>query len=242
MHRPKSLFRWTLLSLLLGTPSVGWADEAAASAIAAAIVVDTTASPEPNVKEEQGKRQPVTLHEGRLRFTLPAAWKQVKPRNKLIEVELAIPSLRKQKDRNSREKPVPGRMTMMASGGEVETIFRRWVSQFRLGQDAGGKDGMQRDVHERGQATVHAIDIAGTYFDAPKGPLGPKVEHPNYRMLGAIVEVEQAGRYFIKIVGPEALIAELAETFWEVLSSLEVLEPDEERATNEPGDSSPAAP
>ena len=261
MHRPFSKFCLILLLAAIFPVFSVWADEGSPPVDPAKEAVAQPASEEAAAGEsddgtkidavekdatEQGaaekddekpeEMQTLTLHEGRLRFRLPAAWKRVKPRNRLIEMELAVLPQRKKDDPEPDPKQTPGRMTLMSSGGSPETILRRWAGRFRLGQDADGKDTMHRDVIEMDQAVVHTLDISGAYFDEPKGPLRPKVEMPNTRMLGAIIEVEQAGRFFVKIYGPEPLVTEQAEAFWKMLAELEVLEaPDEEEeAAEEP--------
>ena len=95
---------------------------------------------------------------------------------------------------------------------------------------------MRRDRLSLDQAVVHTLDISGTFFEAPQGPLGPKIERPNYRLLGAIIEVEGAGRYFVKMYGPALLVAENAEAFRAMLRGLDVLSPVEEPEASTPQD------
>jgi hypothetical protein len=84
---------------------------------------------------------------------------------------------------------------------------------------------MRRDELKLRGAVAHVLDIAGTYFDSPQGPFGPKVELTDYRMLGAIIEIEGAGKYFVKFYGPATIVEENREAFEEMLASLQVIEP-----------------
>ncbi|MGI9456147.1 MAG: hypothetical protein ACR2NU_06260 [Aeoliella sp.] len=225
MQRKSSLGRLAWLVVLITLAPSCLAAEDVPSPPAASPADNSEEAPADG--EEPVEMQTVFAQDKRLRITLPAAWKRVEPRNKLIEIEFAISPAdvegREEEVANDDER-VLGRMTMMASGGGVERNVRRWIGQFRLGQDADGKDAMHREEIEIDRAVAHTLDIAGTFFDSPKGPFGPKVEMPNYRMLGAIIEVEEAGDYFIKFYGPDNLVAEHAEAFQQMVATLEVVD------------------
>jgi hypothetical protein len=205
-----------------------------APAVASAEQPPVEAAAETIVEGEEAeapKTQTLLLNEKHLQLTVPGAWKVVKPRNKLIEMELEIlPRNRGEEpavDPAADESTLPphGRVTMMAAGGDVDGNIRRWVGQFRLGRDANGKDAMRRDHRRLRGAIAHVLDIGGTYFETPDGPLGTRVERPDYRMLGAIIEVEGAGKYFVKFYGPADIVEENREAFEKMLSSLEIVEP-----------------
>ncbi len=195
---------------------------------------------------EPPKTQLLTVNDKLLNLAVPVAWQMVEPRNRLIEVELAIlPSKDGEQptpgDQSSEEAAPRGRLTMMAAGGDVDSNIRRWIGQFRLGRDADGKDAMRRDELKLRGAVAHVLDIAGTYFDSPRGPFGPKVERADYRMLGAIIEIEGAGKYFVKFYGPADLVEENREAFEEMLSSLEVMQPESRSDESAKEDAEPSA-
>lgn len=206
-----------------------------------------------SAREEPPKTQTLLVDNDRLRLVVPASWKLEKPRSNIIDVELSIlpredasRTAESQDTRPDKLPPLRGRLTMMAAGGDVDANIRRWVGQFRLGRDADGKDAMHRDRRRLRGAVAHVLDIAGTYFDTPDGPFGPKVELSDYRMLGAIIEIEGAGKYFVKFYGPAAIVEENREAFEEMLSSLELVEPPAEppsphRESSEPEDTREAA-
>lgn len=187
-------------------------------------------------KPDEPKLQTLLVKDRRLRLKVPARWKVVKPRNNVVELELSISPL-DEKDQppvdpaDEKSPPRRGRMTVMGAGGDVDTNIRNWIGQFRLGRDADGKDAMRRDRRRLRGAIAHVLDITGTYFDSPHGQRGPKVELPDYRMLGAVIEIEGAGSYYVKFYGPAKIVEENREAFEEMLSSLEIApEPIEEPA------------
>ena len=68
---------------------------------------------------------------------------------------------------------------------------------------------------------LHLVDIAGTYKDSPGGPFAPSVTRPKHRMLGAVLETEKYGNYFIKLTGPERTVAAHEKAFAAMLDSLQ---------------------
>ena len=60
----------------------------------------------------------------------------------------------------------------------------------------------------------YLAEIAGT-FKKPDGPpfLRKTKPAPGYRMLGAIVELDGKGVYFLKLTGPDATIKAEADAF-----------------------------
>lgn len=219
-----------LSAVLVSAPS--FAEPQTPPAAPEATAPQVAAPPEATSGEdgEAPKTQVLLVNENHLQLTVPAAWKVVKPRNNIVEMELEI--LPRHRGDEPPADPVidpaqhpHGRLTMMAAGGDVDGNIRRWVGQFRLGRDADGKDAMRRDHRRLRGAIAHVLDIAGTYFETPQGPQGSKIERPDYRMLGAIIEVEGAGKYFVKFYGPADIVEENREAFEKMLSSLEIVEP-----------------
>jgi hypothetical protein len=157
-----------------------------------------------------------TVADGKLAFTAPKGWTKKEPRSRIIEVEFEIPVAKG--DEN------PGRFTVMGAGGDVQANIDRWYGQFE--QPGGGDSKGKAKVEKLTVAgkTVHYVDLAGTYKDAPSGPFagGKTIKRENYRMLAAIVETKEAGNYFLKFYGPKATVAENEKAFKGMLESLEV--------------------
>ncbi len=232
MTRPQAPLLLAIACCVVAATST-YAQEVSTAATDAAkppVVTTSTAEGAITPGDAKPKLRTLLVNERQLRVSVPATWEVVEPRNRLIEFELAIlpdDAAEPAEDPGSDAAALAprGRLTMMAAGGDIDSNIRRWVGQFRLGRDADGKDAMQRDERKLRGAVAHVLDIAGTYFDSPKGPFGPKVELADYRMLGAIIEVEGAGKYFVKFYGPSAIVEANREAFEAMLASLEVVEP-----------------
>jgi hypothetical protein len=143
------------------------------------------------------------------------AWKKKTPRTKIVEHEFEVPVV--------EGDEIPGRLTVMGSGGSIDENVNRWLGQFT---DAAGK-GLTRDKAKVeklsiGGLTVHYVDLSGTYKDAPGGPFagGATTLRENYRMLGAIIENKTAGNYFLKLYGPKATIEANEKPFQDFVNSL----------------------
>jgi hypothetical protein len=193
--------------------------------------------------EQAAAPQQLELDEGKLLVPVPGNWAKVEPRSRIIEHEFQVSATKP--DETAAEAPEPatdqGRMTITLSGGTIEANMQRWLGQFRLGRDADGEDAMQRESFEVGPLKVHQLDIAGTFFDMPKGPFGEKIERPDYRMLGAMIETPASGTWYIKFYGPAELVEQQSEAFREMLSGLKgtgkvEAEPESEAPAEKPVD------
>lgn len=144
-------------------------------------------------------------------------WKKKMPRSRIVEHEFEIPVVEGDK--------IPGRLTVMGSGGSIDENVNRWLGQFT---DAAGKpltkDKAKVDKLSIGGLTVHYVDLSGTYKDMPAGPFagGATTLRENYRMLGAIIENKKSGNYFLKLYGPKATIAANEKAFQDFVNSLKV--------------------
>lgn len=181
----------------------------------AGVLAQNPATTAPPAETEQQKPKPpvdVELAEGKLVLPAPAGWKQVKARNRIIELEFTVPA--KEVDGDS------GRFTVMPSGGSIKANVARWVGQFK--NHVPPKEGQVGDVKEleADGMPVHYVDLSGDFQDSPRGPFGPKVEKKDYRMLGAILESKESGNYFFKLVGPQALVADQVKDFEKMITGI----------------------
>lgn len=82
-----------------------------------------------------------------------------------------------------------------AAGGDVESNFDRWSSQFE------GSPAPVRSDQEVDGMKVAKVEINGTYL-APSGPMMESAgKKESFRLLGAIVEAPE-GKLFFKLTGP----------------------------------------
>lgn len=155
------------------------------------------------------------LADGTLRLQAPVAWKSVEPKFNMIEAEFQIPK--------SDGEDSDGRLTIMASGGGIEGNIERWKGQFS-DPDDGPASEAKIDVIEVAGMKTHMVDMSGSYADRPDGPSSPPVFRKNYRMLGAIIETENAGMYFVKFYGGKDTVEANAKRFEAFIKSLTVVE------------------
>ena len=166
---------------------------------------------------EEEKKAPISLADGQLLLPAPANWKKVEPRVRIIEFEFSVPKVKP----DVRD----GRVVVMGAGGGVQANLARWLKQFQnpIPKTFGDDDSPTKEMTIDDQK-VHFLDVSGTYLDR-RGPFAPATPRKNYRMLGAIIETQQLGDYFIKCYGPEKTIAANEEAFHQMLEQLK-LNPD----------------
>ncbi len=145
--------------------------------------------------------------DGNISMKGPADWVRQKPLVRMIEAEFSIAA--------EQGDPADGRCTVMGAGGSVQANIDRWVAQF---DDPERKTTEKKEI---GGQQVYLVDLAGTYKDQ-RGPFAPAVLRENYRVLGAIIETQNYGLYFVKFYGPQATISAQEEAFHEMLNSLQV--------------------
>jgi len=144
-----------------------------------------------------------------LTMTIPAAWKSVAPKSRIIEREFSLII-------DTPEKPKT-RVTLMAAGGGVDANIERWEGQF------SGDTAAKREKMSVAGQTVHFVKLSGTYKETMGGgPFsgGKTVMQDDYAMLGGIVEMKDGRQYFIKMIGPESEVEPQAEAFKKMLKEI----------------------
>ena len=162
----------------------------------------------------QGKPHLVTIARGDLVLSAPASWIVKKPRTRIVSHEFAIPA--------ADDDEENGRLTIMGAGGSIQANIDRWMGQFTQSDGSDTKTKSTTKIAEKEVAghKISLVDVSGTYQDRPRGPFGPVVARPDYRMLAAIVQTNGKGNYFIKLYGPSATIAGAEEQFQGFVESL----------------------
>lgn len=192
-------------------------------------------------EEKEVELKKVVVAEKRIELVVPATWSERERQNNIIEKEFLIYETPLKKGEEPKEDTPSGRLTLSASGGTVDQNMRRWIGQFRLGRDADGEDAVQQEAIELEGGTLHLLDITGTYFDSPRGPFGPKVERTDYRMLGAIIEIEDGPLYFVKFYGPEKIVEANAKDFRKMVRATKIAPEGGEAASDDKPKTSPNA-
>ena len=168
----------------------------------------------PSLAQEKAKPPLVVeLADGKLQLPVSGAWKSVKPRSRIIQFEFSIPA--------AEGDEQAGRLTIMAAGGSIPANIARWEGQFRSadGQPLA-EDAKKVEKKKIGELEVHLVDISGNFQDKPRGPFGPSVSRPNYRMLAAIVPTSDRGIWFIKSYGPKKTMDAAQAEFEKMIEGL----------------------
>jgi hypothetical protein len=143
---------------------------------------------------------------GPVRLTAPKTWNRKQPRVDFIRGEFSLPK--------SEGDKADGRLTVSTGiRGTLQENVERWRVQF---VDKPEKESQEKITVSGIEVTL--VDLSGTYKDQ-KGMMGPAVEMPGYRMLGAIFDVG-GELYFIKAYGPAKTLAAQADAFRAFVQSL----------------------
>jgi hypothetical protein len=178
------------------------------------LIAQTDNKDEPKKSVTQAKPIEVTVADGKLTLQVPGSWLKETPKFAMIESEFKIPA--------ADGDALPGRMTIMGSGGTVEANIDRWVGQFTQPDDKDSNDATKIEKKTISDTTVHLVEISGTYLDAAGGPLGPKTEREDYMMLGAIIETPDSGNYYVKSYGGSKTMKANQENFKKMIASLKI--------------------
>jgi hypothetical protein len=149
------------------------------------------------------------LAEGRIILTKPASWRTVKPKSNIIQYEFQAPIDAKE----------TSRITIMSASGGIDANIKRWVGQFD-GLTESDADVTKKEIDK---TTAHIVELEGTYKESMGGPFAPggqtkKME--NYAMLGAILELADGSTVFIKMTGPQSVVADEKEAFLAMIDGL----------------------
>jgi hypothetical protein len=149
-----------------------------------------------------------------LTFQAPTAWKSSPPSSRMRLAQLKIEPTEGDTD--------PAELAVFAfpgGAGTVEQNIKRWQEFFR---DNEGKPPKVETKKVQGKNTeVVRVETAGRYV-APKFPGSAEVnDKPNYRLLGAIVQTDDAA-YFLRAIGPDKTMTAARPAFDEMLGSIKV--------------------
>jgi hypothetical protein len=155
----------------------------------------------------------IDLADGALKMTVPASWKTVEPRSRIIEHEFQAP----------KEGDTVSRITIMAAGGSIDANVERWLGQFTQPDGKATKDVAKVEKKKVGDYEVTMVDITGTMSESMGGgPFAPgkTVKREGYRMLGAIIDTKDKGLQFIKLTGAAELVEQQKKDFTDFIESV----------------------
>lgn len=139
-----------------------------------------------------------------LTLKVPETWKSVPSASSMRLATYSVPAA--EGDKEEGELSV---FNFGGGGGDVASNLSRWIGQF-------GGEGRSSKVTKgkSGDNEYYLADISGTYNKPVGPPILRKTESaPGYRMLAAIVVLEEKGVYYLKLTGPDATIKAQADAF-----------------------------
>lgn len=208
--------RTALLLLLL--PLVASACNRDQAAMApASTPEEAPAAPEPGPvgpisSREQAGAAPMSgpAQTGSIDFDVPETWIKEPPANQMRLGQASIPG-----------PAGPGELVVFyfgpGGGGSVDANIQRWTDQMEAAPGSNPK----AETFETNGYRVTWIDVPGTLKASTMG-MGPSVEQPNARLLGAVVE-GNGGPWFFKATGPDATLAAERENFLKMLRSVRAM-------------------
>ena len=136
-----------------------------------------------------------------LKLSVPAAWTQEEPANRLRLAQFAIAAV--EGEMEQAELVISGPF-----GGSDTQNIDRWLGQFDAGER---KLVMTQGTSPQGEYVV--VDLSGTYQKPVGPPVAGRTEPaPGDRMLGVILKTKGNGNYFLKLTGPSKSVAGAAES------------------------------
>ncbi|MHC4949330.1 MAG: hypothetical protein ACYTG1_13940 [Planctomycetota bacterium] len=100
-----------------------------------------------------------------------------------------------------------------AGAGQVDANLDRWCGQLSQPDGRDSREVATRAEREVDGTTIHELDLTGTFVaEMPPGS-GVRVNEEGYRLLASIVMDEAHGPLYVKLVGPDATVAEQMETY-----------------------------
>lgn len=151
---------------------------------------------------------------GTLKSDAPADWKAEKPANRLRSHQFKIAS--------GEEGVADAEVIVMPeSSSKTEKEFPRWKTQFVLADGAKIEDIAKETKFDVSGATVHLLDISGTwkYKERPFDPKSKEETKPEYRVVWGIVVVKDEATH-VRLSGPDKVIAKQLPAFEKWLKSM----------------------
>ena len=151
----------------------------------------------PSTKTKKVEAQDIVLN-------VPEAWKQKPQVRDPRVVEFEVPPAEEDKDSGEFVVFYFGKQ----GAGGVQANIDRWIGQL---EEEGRKVRIATGESTDGKYTL--VDLTGTYNKSIGPPIKKNTKRlPGWRVLNAVIETE-AGPYFLKLDGPEKLVAAVEDDF-----------------------------
>ncbi len=161
-----------------------------------------------------------------LRFTIPSQWQAEEPSSTSRKAQYAL---------TATAGDDPGSCVIYYFGpggaGDADTNIARWVGQFVNAAGEPPTDAVRETLSVDG-LTVHTVDVSGRYVAEAMPGGGQRLDKPDQRLIAAVIEAP-AGPYYLKVLGPQALIDAQEADILAMIRSLR-LEPTGKAAEGQP--------
>jgi hypothetical protein len=180
-------------------------------------VMAALAAASPAMAEPAGSTAMRRVEDAGLRYSVPASWQRVPAPSDMRAAQYRI-------DGPTPEPADDAEVVLFffgpGQGGTTEANLDRWYAQFTQPDGKPSREAAVVTVRTVNGLKVTSVDLSGTYTAAamkPSAAAGPK---PDTRMLAAAIE-GPGGPWFLRIVGPTAVVGTVAGDFNATLLSLE---------------------
>ena len=153
---------------------------------------------------------------GELRYKTPEGWVIEKPISSMRAAQFKLPKA----EGDTEDASLVLYYFGSDQGGSVRDNFDRWISQMQQPDGKSSTDKAKMETLTPNGLKVTMIDVTGIYTAETSPGSGVRLNKPNYRLRGAVVETPK-GNYYIKLVGPEKTVNRWSEAFMEYVKSFE---------------------
>lgn len=141
---------------------------------------------------------PVEFRVGGFAFERPGGWEWIVPSGGMRKAQLAV------RGEGDGVADVTFFHFGPGQGGGVAANVSRWFGQFQNATTDERRENI-------GRTEVVFVEAEGTFFSGMPG--GPTTPMEGYGLSGAILVDEENGDIFVKMTGPEEIVAGARETF-----------------------------
>lgn len=183
--------------------------------VAAAVFLPALAAAADDKQKADSKPQRVELAAD-LIAEAPAAWKMRAVERRPRTHEASFPS--------TQEGLADGTLTVYhfgkGGGGDLESNLSRWYKMMEQPDGSSSEKVAKKAEIPTDAAKIVWIDVPGTYLDRPF-PAAPDVtKRPKYRLFAAMINGGKEGPYWIRAVGPDAVMQAQRDAFEKFLKSI----------------------
>jgi len=139
-----------------------------------------------------------------LKLTAPTEWTRQPAGSQFVAAEFKLS--------RADGDDADGRLTISSAGGTIGANIDRWKGQFQ----PRPKEAKEEEIDVSG-LKVTIVDFSGDFNDQ-RGPFAPGEIRPNYRMIAAVVPINEQ-LHFIKATGPQKTIAAHSAAIHEFIRS-----------------------